>query len=169
MRNKILIVIFLSLIATIPFTLISIKYSQNTTLCSPCICKPSELETAPLTITNSNPHTVENEPEKLGKYLEWMKSGEGLFLTKTKTVPSFIQVLPSPYVDKTNTEHIFKFGTLHPRFSVLWKKLAEAACNRNSLIVDCGANFGYFSLFSAAMGCRYSSSTCFILELKHLL
>lgn len=159
MRNKILIVIFLSVIATIPFTLISTKYSRNSTLCSPCICptcKPSEPEiTPPLTNTNLNPHTIENEPEKLGKHLEWMKSGEGLFLTKTKTVPSFIQVLPSPYEDKTNTEHVFKSGTLHPRFSVLWKKLAEAACNRNSLIVDCGANFGYFSLFSAAMGCRY--------------
>lgn len=97
--------------------------------------------------------------------------GESLFLIRTKTVPSFIQILPNPYEDGRNTEHLAKVGTLHPKFTVLLKKLLlmntfneenqkleemdipiEKVKKNTKLIVDCGCNIGYFSLFAAALG-----------------
>jgi len=86
--------------------------------------------------------------------LNSLKNGEGLFIVKTNTKPSFLQVLPNPYKDKRNTEHLIKFGTLHPRFTSLLRKLFQEGCSGGKLFVDCGANYGYFSLYAASFGCR---------------
>jgi FkbM family methyltransferase len=83
--------------------------------------------------------------------------GESLFVVQTKTIPSFLQVLPNPYEDGRNTQHLALKGSLHPKFTVLLRKLMNQNClNKDGtpkLFIDCGSNVGYFSLFAASLGC----------------
>lgn len=91
------------------------------------------------------------------KFLEDLKPKESLLIVKTNTDPSFLQVLPDPSLDRTNTEHMLKYATMHPKFTVMLRDLLRKACSNNELFIDCGSNLGYFSLLAASMGCRVTA------------
>jgi predicted RNA methylase len=43
---------------------------------------------------------------------------------------------------------------VEPLFNLYWRRLTERRCAQNGLVLDVGANFGYYSLFAASLGCR---------------
>ena len=45
-------------------------------------------------------------------------------------------------------------GVHEPRYTEYWRRLIARCCAGDGLVVDVGANLGWFSLLSASMGCR---------------
>ena len=45
-------------------------------------------------------------------------------------------------------------GLHEPRYTAYWQSLTARCCASGGLVVDVGANLGWFSLLSARMGCR---------------
>jgi len=58
------------------------------------------------------------------------------------------------------TQHMHNGGMIEPGLTALWFKILSANCQtrtadrRPPLVVDVGANFGWFTFMSASMGCR---------------
>ena len=72
----------------------------------------------------------------------------------TVTQPAFIM----PYTDPAQewgVSHSMEAGrAIEPEHLLYWEKLSNSCCARGGLTIDVGANFGFYSLFSAALGCR---------------
>ena len=56
-------------------------------------------------------------------------------------------------------QHVHGTGMLEPSISAIWYKILHENCHktvggRPPLVVDVGANFGWFTFMSASMGCR---------------
>lgn len=43
---------------------------------------------------------------------------------------------------------------VEPLYNLYWRRLTESCCAKGGLVLDVGANFGYYSLFAAKLGCR---------------
>jgi FkbM family methyltransferase len=55
-----------------------------------------------------------------------------------------------------NTQEILRHGVWEPTITSAFVQILEEACKKdpNAVVVDVGANIGYFSLLSASMGCK---------------
>mmetsp|Transcript_5374 Transcript_5374/g.11801 ORF Transcript_5374/g.11801 Transcript_5374/m.11801 type:complete len:538 (+) Transcript_5374:196-1809(+) len=81
-----------------------------------------------------------------------------VFARPTDTTPSFI----FPYTDwKKDTDvsqYMHHYGKVEGGIGRVFRSILEDRCirsdGRRGLVLDVGANFGYFSLYAAAMGCR---------------
>ena len=57
-------------------------------------------------------------------------------------------------------QHVHHGGMIEPGLTAIWYKILSANCHeteggRAPLVVDVGANFGWFTFMSASMGCRW--------------
>ena len=72
----------------------------------------------------------------------------------TATEPPFILPFTDPAVEQGVSKSMEHNRAVEPINSIFWLRMASRCCARGGLALDVGANFGYYSLFSAAMGCR---------------
>ena len=72
----------------------------------------------------------------------------------TATEPSFIMPYANPDVELGVSRSMRSLRAIEPANTMFWQALSEQCCARGGVALDVGANFGYYSLFSAAMGCR---------------
>eukprot|EP00798_Chlamydomonas_sp_ICE-L_P016730 gene16730-22999_t len=79
--------------------------------------------------------------------------GIPMFARKTETRPSFIAAHAHPEVDLDVSNHLGRDGMIESDIYI-----SDGNCIRpdgsRALVLDVGANFGYFSLYAAKMGCR---------------
>ena len=71
----------------------------------------------------------------------------------TKTSPPFLMAIGAPEVSQVS-KGVQLNGLHEPRYTAYWQSLTARCCASGGLVVDVGANLGWFSLLSARMGCR---------------
>jgi len=103
-----------------------------------------------------------------------------VFATRTATDPPFVAVHADPELDVDVSAQLASLGTVERGLTQVWRARLKGVCSRPRgsfpppppqapplsglssssspppppLVLDVGANFGYYSLFAAALGCR---------------
>ena len=72
----------------------------------------------------------------------------------TKTQPPFIMPFTDPEADIDVSRNMAAGRTVEPLYNLYWHRLSAKCCAAGGLMLDVGANFGYYSLLAAKMGCR---------------
>ena len=73
----------------------------------------------------------------------------------TRTQPSFLMPFTDPRDDIDVSRSMASASrTVEPLYNLYWHRMCEACCKRGGLMLDVGANFGYYSFLAARMGCR---------------
>ena len=72
----------------------------------------------------------------------------------TRTQPSFLMPFTDPRKDVDVSATMMSSRAVEPLYNLYWHKLSAECCARGGLMLDVGANFGYYSLLAAKMGCR---------------
>eukprot|EP00298_Acanthocystis_sp_HF-20_P015463 c21150_g1_i3.p1 GENE.c21150_g1_i3~~c21150_g1_i3.p1 ORF type:complete len:752 (+),score=305.72 c21150_g1_i3:10-2265(+) len=88
--------------------------------------------------------------------------GESLYVMKSGTNPSFFISLQNPSKDTIISARIAFDGFWDPSIALLFQHLLYDVCETENpmnikslpLVVDAGANIGFFGLYAAALGCR---------------
>lgn len=78
-------------------------------------------------------------------------SGVVLESLTSATVPSFQFAYNPLDVDML---HIRRRLVVEPALTALWKNVTQTCCAAGGLVIDIGANFGWYTLFSLALGCH---------------
>ena len=73
---------------------------------------------------------------------------------RTNTQPPFVMLYTSPSKDTDVSSAMANFNAVEPLYNQFWHKLSRKCCAAGGLALDVGANFGYYSLLAARMGCR---------------
>ena len=82
----------------------------------------------------------------------WAPSGQVLESVRTGTEPPF-EFAYNPY-DKDMVKMLSAGGVVEPTLTQLWGEQTRDCCSTsNRLVVDVGGNFGWYTLYSAALGC----------------
>ena len=76
---------------------------------------------------------------------------------KSWTDPPFYFAYTDPKDDVDVSSQFFNDRAVETGISKVWSKLLRRCCPNNGLVVDVGGNFGWYSLLSAAHGCRVVS------------
>jgi hypothetical protein len=66
-----------------------------------------------------NCENVNRQKSPFNDIIESIQPGDNIIMIRTRTLPSFYFFLSNPLLDRPNTEHLLKEGTLHPHFTVL--------------------------------------------------
>jgi len=92
------------------------------------------------------------------KYIENGKEKKmDLFVMGTSTNPPFAAVIANPHTEAASWD-LWKNGDMEIPTRKMFEFMLNNRCkNGNHLVVDAGANLGYFSTYSAIMGCRVIS------------
>ena len=77
-----------------------------------------------------------------------------VFAAWTRTQPAFLMPYTTGRADFDVSAHMERHRAVEPLYNVYWRRLTEACCADNGLVIDVGANFGYYSLYAASLGCR---------------
>lgn len=72
----------------------------------------------------------------------------------TRTQPRFMMTYTDPSVDVDVSGSMHQLRIVEARYSYYFAKLSRRCCAAGGLMLDVGANFGYYSLLAAKMGCR---------------
>ncbi|KAK9842464.1 hypothetical protein WJX81_001323 [Elliptochloris bilobata] len=89
--------------------------------------------------------------------------GVEVYVARTKTVPSFIMPFTNPKHDVDVSGQMHSNGQVELGITQIWYTRLKEACAAKPdaagkrpprLVADVGANFGYYSLYAATMGCR---------------
>ena len=72
----------------------------------------------------------------------------------TKTQPPFVMLYTKPSEDVDVSAAMAAHRVVEPLYNLYWHQLSRQCCADGGLVLDVGANFGYYSLYAAAMGCR---------------
>lgn len=72
----------------------------------------------------------------------------------TRTQPPFMMTYTDPSVDVDVSSSMHRLRVVESRYSYYFAKLSRQCCAGGGLMLDVGANFGYYSLLAAKMGCR---------------
>ena len=79
-------------------------------------------------------------------------SGQVLFSITTRTEPRFVFAYNPLDKDMDRMAHQW---VLEPALTLAWHDATHACCrDRQGLIMDVGGNFGWYTLYSIALGCR---------------
>ncbi|KAL3927226.1 MAG: hypothetical protein SGPRY_002922 [Prymnesium sp.] len=73
---------------------------------------------------------------------------------RTATQPPFIFLFTNPAQDVDVSAAMAARRVVEPLYNLYWYQLSRSCCAAGGLVLDVGANFGYYSLYAAAMGCR---------------
>ncbi|KAL3895457.1 MAG: hypothetical protein SGPRY_013507, partial [Prymnesium sp.] len=81
----------------------------------------------------------------------WWSSSTGvLHSTLTATEPPFHFAYSPHDEDMTRMQHQF---VLEPALTMAWYEATAVCCRKGGLVIDVGSNFGWYSLYSIALGC----------------
>jgi hypothetical protein len=72
----------------------------------------------------------------------------------TSTQPPFIMPFTDGKADFDVSHGMESQRAVEPLYNLYWRRLTEQCCARGGLVLDVGANFGYYALFAAALGCH---------------
>lgn len=72
----------------------------------------------------------------------------------TATRPPFIMMFVDPALDLGVSRAMATTRAIEPGNALFWQRALLEPCQRNELMLDIGANFGYYSLLAAVMGCH---------------
>ena len=72
----------------------------------------------------------------------------------TRTQPPFLMPFTDPKADIDVSRMMMSSRTVEPLYNLYWHRLSAQCCAAGGLMLDVGANFGYYSLLAAKMGCR---------------
>ncbi|KAL1522571.1 hypothetical protein AB1Y20_017556 [Prymnesium parvum] len=72
----------------------------------------------------------------------------------TRTEPPFVMLYTNPAADVDVSAAMAAKRMVEPLYNLFWHRLGERCCAAGGLALDVGANFGYYSLYAAKMGCR---------------
>ena len=73
----------------------------------------------------------------------------------TRTQPSFLMPFTDPSHDiDVSRSMASSLRAVEPLYNLYWHRLCADCCAKGGLMLDVGANFGYYSLLAARMGCR---------------
>ena len=72
----------------------------------------------------------------------------------TRTQPSFIMPFTDPNADIDVSRAMQSMRSVEPLYNLYWHRLCAKCCANGGLMLDVGANFGYYSLLAAKLGCR---------------
>lgn len=75
-------------------------------------------------------------------------------LAWTKTEPHFLMPFTDPRADTDVSANMASKRVVEPFYNLYFQKLSQSCCARGGLMLDVGANFGYYSILAAKMGCR---------------
>jgi FkbM family methyltransferase len=99
------------------------------------------------------------EIQEMNITVRYMENGENvplnIFLMGSNTVPPFIATLAHPKEEAASSD-VYKNGDMEIPTRLMFQWLLEKECSKDigaQLVVDAGANLGYFASYSAAMGC----------------
>eukprot|EP00741_Cyanophora_paradoxa_P003397 tig00000704_g3300.t1 len=99
-----------------------------------------------------------DQPTAVARAFASVPANLSVFFARTITDPSFIFAVDSTdlYI---NSRSIVMTSLYAPRMSALFKQLAAGPCgaappSARPLVVDVGANLGYFSALAASLGCE---------------
>jgi len=79
-----------------------------------------------------------------------------LYLMGTLTDPPFVATLADPQKEAASAD-VFQNGDMEIPTRKLFQFILKGKCNKDKLVVDAGTNLGYFSTYSAVMGCSVVS------------
>jgi len=68
--------------------------------------------------------------------------------------PPFIMLYTDPTADVDVSHSMHEHRVVEPLYQAYWSRLTEACCAKGGLVLDGGANFGYYALLAAKHGCR---------------
>jgi FkbM family methyltransferase len=140
----------------------------NVTICPPCITPPMRdcplaespkcpacpaLPSCPSCPTSTNTNTNQKCKDENDGVIDVTN----LIFTPTTTNPPFVFVNLNKGVVSNN---INQFGSFAPTETVIFRTILLGRCNETSkgeLVIDIGGNLGYFTTYSAKMGCRVQS------------
>lgn len=89
--------------------------------------------------------------------------GDGLvnvsvYVSRTLTLPPFIMAHTHPAMDLDVSDAIDRAGLVEGGITQIFREALHKRCidgeGKRALVLDIGANFGYFSVFAALLGCR---------------
>lgn len=76
----------------------------------------------------------------------------------TSTQPSFLMAFTDPLLDMDMSGQMASIGAIQMGLAQVWHYRLKKSCQRpdgsRGLVLDVGGNFGWYSLYAAAMGCR---------------
>ena len=73
----------------------------------------------------------------------------------TRTQPSFLMPFTDPSQDIDVSRSMASSSrAVEPLYNLYWHRLCAKCCANGGLMLDVGANFGYYSLLAAKLGCR---------------
>lgn len=78
-----------------------------------------------------------------------------LFVMGTSTNPPFAAVIASPPMSEAASSDVYQNGDMEKPTRRMFEFLLNKKCSEgNHLVVDAGANLGYFATYAGVMGCR---------------
>jgi FkbM family methyltransferase len=80
----------------------------------------------------------------------------GLAISIIQTEPPFLYTYMTIDADSYQVASP-DIRALEPGMTALWGRFVGSCCKQNGHVVDVGSHFGYYSLYSAALGCTYSA------------
>ena len=72
----------------------------------------------------------------------------------TRTQPPFLMPFTDPKEDIDVSRSMQSLRAVEPLYNLYWHRLSAQCCANGGLMLDVGANFGYYSLLAAKLGCR---------------
>lgn len=97
---------------------------------------------------------VERAPNISGIDLLVAPGGFPVHAAWTVTQPPFIMPFTDPSRDLGVSRSMSTARAIEPEFNLFWHRLGDRCCASGGVVLDVGANFGYYALFAAVMGCR---------------
>jgi len=85
-----------------------------------------------------------------------VKKSMKLYLMGTLTDPPFVATLADPQKEAASAD-VYQNGDMEIPTRKLFQFILKGKCNKEKLVVDAGTNLGYFSTYSAVMGCSVVS------------
>eukprot|EP00195_Chlamydomonas_chlamydogama_P011405 CAMPEP_0202902672 /NCGR_PEP_ID=MMETSP1392-20130828/16989_1 /ASSEMBLY_ACC=CAM_ASM_000868 /TAXON_ID=225041 /ORGANISM="Chlamydomonas chlamydogama, Strain SAG 11-48b" /LENGTH=567 /DNA_ID=CAMNT_0049589473 /DNA_START=195 /DNA_END=1898 /DNA_ORIENTATION=+ len=86
------------------------------------------------------------------------EAGVDVRVKGTKTVPSYLMPYTDPKKDLDVSDMVDRLGLIEAGITQIFHQVLKDRCvspdGSRALVVDIGANFGYFTLYAASMGCR---------------
>jgi FkbM family methyltransferase len=81
-----------------------------------------------------------------------------IYVSHTLTLPPFLMAHTHPALDLDVSDSIDRAGLVEGGISQIFREVLHKQCvneeGKRALVLDIGANFGYFSVYAALLGCR---------------
>ena len=87
-----------------------------------------------------------------------------MYVRPTLTDPSFLQPYTNWSMDTDVSKFMHQVSLIEKGITQIFRDVLRGSCIRSdgsrALVLDVGANFGYYSLYAAKLGCRQVGTQC---------